>query len=149
MSAPLNASVRYPLSGISAAMYFSVFSMSGAMKPLDPSGKPPVSIPSRCTSSGIIAEDTRALQDWLGHQSIQHTVRYTELAPTRFKDFYARRKTSIGHLVDHVAVSPMRRARTAHRARRGSIADATQPSHMASGGAGQKRGPGLDPGPDR
>jgi type 1 fimbriae regulatory protein FimB/type 1 fimbriae regulatory protein FimE len=31
--------------------------------------------------------DTRALQDWLGHRSIQHTVRYTELSPTRFKDF--------------------------------------------------------------
>jgi integrase len=32
--------------------------------------------------------DTRALQDWLGHRSIQHTVRFTELAPTRFKDFW-------------------------------------------------------------
>jgi integrase len=32
--------------------------------------------------------DTRAIQDWLGHKSIQHTVRYTELAPTRFKDFW-------------------------------------------------------------
>jgi integrase len=32
--------------------------------------------------------DTRAIQDWLGHRSIQHTVRYTELAPTRFKDFW-------------------------------------------------------------
>ena len=31
--------------------------------------------------------DTRAIQDWLGHRS-QHTVRYTELAPTRFKDFW-------------------------------------------------------------
>ena len=30
---------------------------------------------------------TRAIQDWLGHRSIQHTVRYTELAPTRLKDF--------------------------------------------------------------
>jgi Phage integrase family len=26
--------------------------------------------------------DTRALQAWLGHKNIQHTVRYTELAPT-------------------------------------------------------------------
>src|SRR6516165_6884646 len=32
--------------------------------------------------------DTRALQDWLGHRSIQHTVRYTELSPTRFKNFW-------------------------------------------------------------
>jgi integrase len=32
--------------------------------------------------------DTRAIQDWLGHRSTQHTVRYTELAPTRFKDFW-------------------------------------------------------------
>jgi hypothetical protein len=27
--------------------------------------------------------DTRAIQDWLGHRSIQHTVRYTKLTPTR------------------------------------------------------------------
>ena len=26
--------------------------------------------------------DTRSLQDYLGHKNIQHTVRYTELAPT-------------------------------------------------------------------
>jgi integrase len=32
--------------------------------------------------------DTRALQAWLGHKNIQHTVRYTELSPTRFKDFW-------------------------------------------------------------
>lgn len=32
--------------------------------------------------------DTRALQHYLGHRNIQHTVRYTELAPTRFKDFW-------------------------------------------------------------
>jgi integrase len=32
--------------------------------------------------------DTRAIQDWLGHRSIQHTVRYTELTPTRFRDFW-------------------------------------------------------------
>jgi site-specific recombinase XerD len=30
--------------------------------------------------------DTRALQAWLGHKNIQHTVRYTELAPDRFRN---------------------------------------------------------------
>jgi integrase len=32
--------------------------------------------------------DTWALQAYLGHKNIQHTVRYTELSPTRFKDFW-------------------------------------------------------------
>jgi integrase len=32
--------------------------------------------------------DTRALQAYLGHKNIQHTVRYTELTPERFKDFW-------------------------------------------------------------
>jgi type 1 fimbriae regulatory protein FimB/type 1 fimbriae regulatory protein FimE len=32
--------------------------------------------------------DTRSLQAYLGHASIQNTVRYTELAPHRFKDFW-------------------------------------------------------------
>jgi type 1 fimbriae regulatory protein FimB/type 1 fimbriae regulatory protein FimE len=29
--------------------------------------------------------DTRLIQDWLGHRAIQHTARYTELSPVRFK----------------------------------------------------------------
>jgi len=33
--------------------------------------------------------DTRTLQDYLGHRNIQHTVRYTELAPHRFKDLWS------------------------------------------------------------
>jgi integrase len=32
--------------------------------------------------------DTRAIQAYLGHKAIQHTVRYTELSPGRFKDFW-------------------------------------------------------------
>ena len=32
--------------------------------------------------------DTRAMQSYLGHKNIQHTVRYTELAPGRFKGFW-------------------------------------------------------------
>ena len=32
--------------------------------------------------------DTRALQQYLGHRNIQHTVRYTELTPHRFQNFW-------------------------------------------------------------
>jgi site-specific recombinase XerD len=32
--------------------------------------------------------DTRALQGYLGHKNIQHTVRYTELLSGRFQDFW-------------------------------------------------------------
>src|SRR6266481_411015 len=32
--------------------------------------------------------DTRALQAYLGHKNIQHTVRYTELSPNRFRNFW-------------------------------------------------------------
>lgn len=32
--------------------------------------------------------DTRSLQAYLGHRNIQHTVRYTELSPARFKNFW-------------------------------------------------------------
>ncbi|WP_409362451.1 tyrosine-type recombinase/integrase [Bradyrhizobium sp. SBR1B] len=31
--------------------------------------------------------DKRALQAYLGHKNIRHAVRYTELSPTRLKDF--------------------------------------------------------------
>jgi integrase len=32
--------------------------------------------------------DTRTLQAYLGRRNIQHTVRYTELSPTRFKNLW-------------------------------------------------------------
>ena len=32
--------------------------------------------------------DTRAIQQYMGHANIQHTTRYTELVPTRFKSFW-------------------------------------------------------------
>ena len=32
--------------------------------------------------------DTRSLQHYLGHKNITHKVRYTELAPDRFKGFW-------------------------------------------------------------
>lgn len=42
---------------------------------------------SRAWSNGQ-GHDTRALQAYLGHRNIQHTVRYTELSPTRFQRFW-------------------------------------------------------------
>ena len=33
-------------------------------------------------------KDTRSIQHYLGHRNIQHTVRYTEIVPDRFKDFW-------------------------------------------------------------
>ena len=39
-------------------------------------------------AKGADGHDTRALQHYLGHKNIQHTVRYTELSPDRFRDFW-------------------------------------------------------------
>jgi type 1 fimbriae regulatory protein FimB/type 1 fimbriae regulatory protein FimE len=33
-------------------------------------------------------QDTRAIQHYLGHKNIQHTVRYTQLSADRFKNFW-------------------------------------------------------------
>ena len=35
-----------------------------------------------------LMQDARALQHYLGHKNIQHTVRYTELSPEQFKSFW-------------------------------------------------------------
>jgi site-specific recombinase XerD len=43
-------------------------------------------------------QDTRAIQHYLGHRSIASTVRYTALAPDRFKGFWkdeTRRQISL------------------------------------------------------
>lgn len=37
------------------------------------------------TSQG---QDTRAIQDYLGHKNIHHTVRYTQMSPQRFETFW-------------------------------------------------------------
>ena len=33
--------------------------------------------------------DTRAIQDYLGHKNIHHTVRYTQMSPQRFENFWS------------------------------------------------------------
>ena len=46
---------------------------------------------SRSVRAYVLANkghDTRGLQAYLGHRNIQHTVRYSELSPDRFKHFW-------------------------------------------------------------
>ncbi len=40
------------------------------------------------SNSPARVQDTRAIQQYLGHKNITHTVRYTELSPDRFKGFW-------------------------------------------------------------
>jgi hypothetical protein len=54
-----------------------------------------LSVPSWChglhhpnSSRPNAGHDTRRIQDWLGHRSIQHTTRYTQLSAAPFKDFW-------------------------------------------------------------
>jgi type 1 fimbriae regulatory protein FimB/type 1 fimbriae regulatory protein FimE len=42
----------------------------------------------QCARMTYKGHDTRAEQAYLGHRNIQHTVRYTELSPDRFKNFW-------------------------------------------------------------
>src|SRR5215471_19827145 len=42
----------------------------------------------RAGSSWPMMATIPALQHYLGHKNIQHTVRYTELTPDRFRDFW-------------------------------------------------------------
>ncbi len=41
-----------------------------------------------CPEWGGENRDTRALQHYLGHKSIQNTVQYTELSAARFNGFW-------------------------------------------------------------
>jgi site-specific recombinase XerD len=36
----------------------------------------------------VQGHDTRAIQDYLGHKNIHHTVRYTQMSPQRFEKFW-------------------------------------------------------------
>jgi type 1 fimbriae regulatory protein FimB/type 1 fimbriae regulatory protein FimE len=74
----------------------SPFSRSGLSKMVEAAGKEaefefPVHFHMLRHACGYYyanrGEDTRSLQLWLGHRSIEHTVRYTELSAERFKDW--------------------------------------------------------------
>jgi len=54
-------------------------------KCVSPRGTPVARVRYKLANDG---HDTRSLQAYLGHKNIQHTVRYTEMSATRFKDFW-------------------------------------------------------------
>ena len=58
-------------------------------QPRTMSACPPLLSPIKISREALAnkGHDTRALQTYLGHKNIQHTVRHTELAAGRFKDF--------------------------------------------------------------
>jgi integrase len=86
------------LEGIEPSMLELPATFPSAQRPCDPPGANTAHDGRRCPATTIATpfrtclanagHDTRSIQDWLGHRSIQHTVRYTELSPTRFRDFW-------------------------------------------------------------
>jgi site-specific recombinase XerD len=42
----------------------------------------------RVSNCGCCGASAATLQAYLGHRNVQHTVRYTELSPTRFKNLW-------------------------------------------------------------
>jgi hypothetical protein len=51
------------------------------------SGSPAHATPYHRLLPGEFRQDTRAIELYLGHNNIHHTVRYAELTASRFKDF--------------------------------------------------------------
>jgi hypothetical protein len=58
--------------------------------------------------------DTRALQHYLGHKNIQHTVRYTELSPERFVTSVAGTAPAGLNIVGSAYFKPMRSRKERH-----------------------------------
>jgi len=58
---------------------------------------PPLLSPIKISREALanMGHDTRALQAYLGHKNIQHTVRHTELAAGRFKDFWRQARARL------------------------------------------------------
>src|SRR5262249_39385335 len=56
-------------------------SASAAAKMPFPIHPPCCAMPVVLSSPMMMANDTRALQHYLGHRNIQHTVQYTDMAP--------------------------------------------------------------------
>jgi hypothetical protein len=85
------------LNGGSGAALASRVGIQAAPGALLPSIKPRLTDPDRRAGTyhpatrlklANAGKDTRSIQGYLGHKDIRHTVRYTELSPTRFKNFW-------------------------------------------------------------
>jgi len=81
----LSSRLRLRLAAVEPAPVIASFGMM-ARRPRSREGRCASPHATRWPMPG---HDTRSLQAYLGHKNIQHTVRYTELSPARFKDFLA------------------------------------------------------------
>jgi hypothetical protein len=79
--------------------------------------------------------DTRSLQGYLGHRNIQHTVRYTELAPGRLSSFACR--ASVGLTREY------RYGSACQVASRTTLARVSALARQARQGGGKQRGSGM------
>ena len=83
--------------------------------------------------------DTRALQHYLGHKNIQHTVRYTELSPDRFRDFWRDAELARRHPVDSAHLQRARMCAADATPGRGGLLDSENCSCPLSQKPAQKR----------
>ena len=94
LAAALLALLTSPAARIELAMISTRGSDAAVAAPTPPpvgpapprSRRRPQGLPVDVADDEARADDTRALRAYLGHRNIQHTVRYTELSPTRFKN---------------------------------------------------------------
>ena len=76
------------LAPLSVAGYPRMVALSGRGGSLPIPDKQPRLAPLVRLQAANDGRDTRSIQHYLGHRSIVSTVRYTALAPDRFKDFW-------------------------------------------------------------
>lgn len=73
---------------ITAATFRKIVARAGELAQLGLPVHPHMLIHSTGFKLANDGRDTRSIQHYLGHKNIQNTVRYTEMASTRFKGFW-------------------------------------------------------------
>jgi len=73
---------------ITAATFRKIFARAGELAQIGLPVHPHMLRHSTGFKLANDGRDTRSIQHYLGHKNIQNTVRYTEMASTRFKNFW-------------------------------------------------------------